>query len=110
MLVARAVQSGANADQLPQYSSGSLGEAGLEICYAARANAFVIRSNGDVAKCTVAFTDDRNKIGRLTPDGELQVDHNRHLPWLAGLMTGDPSELSCPALHVIWGGPPSSPV
>ena len=103
VLIEQAVTAGAIEAQLPQFSAGSLGESGLEICYAARANAFVIRSNGDVAKCTVAFNDERNAVGRITPTGELEVDHERHLPWLSGLMTGDSNQLSCPALHVIWG-------
>jgi uncharacterized protein len=101
-LLANAINAGAQTEQLPQFTNGSLGEAGLEICYAARANAFVVRPNGEIAKCTVAFEDKRNKIGRLSPEGDLLIDHQRHLPWLRGLMSGDPLQLSCPAMHVIW--------
>ena len=94
---------GALPTQVPQLNlSDSIGEAGLEICYAARANAFVVRSDGRVAKCTVAFQDDRNTVGRLTEDGGLIIDHERHLPWLRGLISGDSAELTCPARHVVW--------
>jgi uncharacterized protein len=102
LLIDDALKAGAQSDQLPQHGQGSLGESGLAICYAARANAFVIRSNGDVSKCTVAFGDARNAIGRLGPNGELDIDHELHMPWLAGLLSGEPEKLSCPAVHVIW--------
>ncbi len=74
-----------------------MGEAGHEICYAARANAFVIRSDGRGAKCTVALQDERNTVGRLCENGDIVVDPSRHLPWLQGLVSGDPIALSCPA-------------
>jgi uncharacterized protein len=102
-LTDRALQLGATPYQIPQWSAGPLGESGLEVCYAARANAFVIRPNGDIAKCTVALQDQRNRVGRLTSTGELQIDHEKHLPWLKGLLTGNPLQLTCPALDVIWG-------
>ena len=41
------------------------------VCYASRPNSLVVRSNGDVAKCTVALYDDRNKVATLQPDGQL---------------------------------------
>ncbi len=72
------------------------------VCYAARANAFVIRADGALSKCTVAFDDDRNAVGRLTPEGELIVDHERHIPWLRGLVSGEASALACPARGHIW--------
>jgi hypothetical protein len=57
-----------------------------------------------VAKCTVAFEDDRNTIGRLEENGDLVVDHDRHLPWLRGLLSGEPVALSCPARGYLWSG------
>jgi len=104
-LVDEALGAGCAPAQLVQYRhDAALGESGHAICYAARANAFVIRSDGRVAKCTVAFEDDRNTVGRLSEQGDLVIDHARHLPWLQGLISGDPRTLSCPALAYLWGG------
>ena len=74
----------------------------ITVCYAARANAFVIRADGAVSKCTVAFDDDRNVVGRLTKDGELIIGHELHTPWLRGLVSGDAADLACPAKGHIW--------
>ena len=49
-------------------------EGGHDPCYAAAANSFVIRSTGEIAKCTVAFDHPNNNIGRLNPDGSASVD------------------------------------
>jgi uncharacterized protein len=103
-LVAQSVAAGCLPDQLVQYRrDAAVGESGHAICYAARSNAFVIRSDGRVAKCTVAFEDDRNTVGKLSANGDLVIDHARHLPWLDGLISGDPLALSCPALVYLWG-------
>lgn len=98
-LIDAALAAGCSPAQFAQYRrEAALGESGHAICYAARANAFVIRSDGRVAKCTVAFEDDRNTVGRLLENGDLVIDPSRHLPWLQGLISGDPLALSCPAL------------
>lgn len=102
-LLARVRNAGLDQSQVPQLRQEAItGESGCQVCYAARANAFVIRANGDVSKCTVAFDDDRNVVGRLTRDGDLIINHERHTPWLRGLVSGDDSELACPAKGHIW--------
>lgn len=102
-LLARVSQAGLGPSQVPQLEEGpEMGESGHYVCYAARANAFVIRADGAVSKCTVAFDDDRNVVGRLTKDGELSIDHELHIPWLRGLVSGDASALACPARGHIW--------
>ena len=102
-LIDEALAAGCSPTQFVQYrQDAALGKSGHAICYAARANAFVIRSDGRVAKCTVAFEDDRNTVGRLSEDGDLVIDQSRHLPWLQGLISGDPLALSCPALVYLW--------
>jgi uncharacterized protein len=110
-LVEAALAAGCAPEQIVQYRrDAALGESGHAICYAARANAFVIRSDGRVGKCTLAFEDDRNVVGRLEENGDLVVDHARHLPWLRGLVSGDPLALSCPARGHLWSDDgPSAP-
>ena len=66
------------------------------VCYASRSNSLVIRSNGDIAKCTVALYDERNKVGTLQPDGTIKLISGRLAPWLRGLETLDSNTLGCP--------------
>ncbi|MGA7330076.1 MAG: radical SAM protein [Rhodomicrobium sp.] len=102
-LLARVSQAGLGPSQVPQLEQGpETGESGCAVCYAARANAFVIRADGAVSKCTVAFDDDRNIVGRLTKEGELIIGHELHIPWLRGLVSGEASVLACPAIGHIW--------
>lgn len=44
------------------------------VCYAAKESSLVVGSDGAIYKCTVAFDDPRNHIGRLKGDGELVID------------------------------------
>jgi uncharacterized protein len=99
-LLASAVTAGINQSQLPQLDADAQSERAF--CYAARPNAFVVRSNGSISKCTVAFDDDRNIIGKIAPDGELAIDHDRHIPWMRGLASGGAAALACPARGYIW--------
>jgi uncharacterized protein len=66
------------------------------VCYASKANSLAVRSNGDIAKCTVALSDERNRIGRLNKDGTVEVDKTLFHLWLKGLETGNNVDLACP--------------
>jgi uncharacterized protein len=66
------------------------------VCYAAKANSFVIRSDGRVGKCTVALYDERNTVGKLSRDGSVDIDSDRLSPWLEGIKTLDHDYLACP--------------
>ncbi len=66
------------------------------ICYASAPNAMVIRSDGSLAKCTVAFNDDRNCVGKINDDGTLTIDHEKIQPWLRGLKNLDFNTMGCP--------------
>lgn len=66
------------------------------ICYAAKPNAWVIRSDGRLAKCTVGFEDERNHVGRILPDGTLDVMTERTRVWMRGWADGDALSLQCP--------------
>ncbi len=70
------------------------------ICYASRPNSLVIRSNGDVGKCTVALYDERNKIASLQPDGTLKLIPGRLAPWVRGVETLDSATLHCPLVNL----------
>ncbi|MGN6819476.1 MAG: radical SAM protein [Sphingomonas sp.] len=70
------------------------------LCYAGRANSLVVRSTGTLAKCTVAFSDEHNAIGRLLPDGGLQVDQEKFQRWLAPVMEENWRDAGCPLAFV----------
>lgn len=67
------------------------------ICYASSQNSWVIRADGTLAKCTVAFNDERNKVGVLKEDGSLVLDHDKIQLWLRGLKSLDSTTMGCPA-------------
>ncbi len=71
------------------------------ICYAAKANHFVIRSNGRVNKCTVAFGVPENDIGELTETGELALNQHFHL-WVRDTLTHPKCQI-CPVVYQCGG-------
>lgn len=72
-------------------------EPGHSICYAARANSFVVRANGRLNKCTVALEEPSNQVGVLRADGTLEIMRAPMVLWMRGLKTGNAAELKCPA-------------
>lgn len=62
------------------------------VCYAANPRSFVIGSDGTVYKCTVAFRDERNHVGTITRDGELQVDPGLMRLWTT---SGEETDTGC---------------
>ncbi|HEY0383050.1 MAG TPA: radical SAM protein [Candidatus Elarobacter sp.] len=62
--------------------SGSFG-AGTAMCYAGKMNSLVVGSDGALYKCTVAFDDPRNKVGRILDNGDLSIDVDRMSLWVA---------------------------
>ena len=71
-------------------------EAEHSLCYASKANSFAIRSDGSIAKCTVALADPRNRVGQISEDGKIVFDQDKLGLWLHGLETGNPQDLACP--------------
>ncbi len=79
---------------------------GAKPCYAAAANSYVIRSTGEIAKCTVAFQHPNNRVGQLHPDGTATLDNGKINGWVRGLFSGEAAELRCP-MHGFADSPPS---
>ena len=52
------------------------------ICYAARKNHMVFDYLGNIYKCTVAFNNENNLIGKIAPDGVLDMDDNKLSKWI----------------------------
>jgi uncharacterized protein len=84
-------------DLAPPKPNMSLGtEAAPYVCYASKGNSFAIRSDGAIAKCTVALSNPANRIGRITASGAIQFEQGKLEPWLHGLVSMDAADLSCP--------------
>jgi len=68
----------------------------LKGCYAAAVNSYVVRSNGDLAKCTVALRHDQNRVGTLRRDGTVELDSRKMMSWIRGALTGHSESIMCP--------------
>jgi uncharacterized protein len=77
---------------IPQFDTERDGD----VCYAARANSFVVRANGRLNKCTLALESPANQIGRIREDGSMLIENRLMAGWLRGHFTGNQEELSCP--------------
>ena len=51
------------------------------LCYASKKNTFVIGPNLNVYKCTVHFDLPENNIGKILPNGEMQINESLHSQW-----------------------------
>jgi uncharacterized protein len=71
-------------------------EQSAPVCYASMANSFLVRANGRINKCTLALEDEANQVGRIHPDGRLELDAGKMRAWMRGLWSGDEKELECP--------------
>jgi uncharacterized protein len=67
-----------------------------QICSASKLNSFIIRSNGNINKCSVALENVLNHVGRLNKDGTIKVELEKILYWGRGLESGNVDELICP--------------
>lgn len=65
-------------------------------CYASAHNSLVIRANGEINKCTVALKSGANQVGRLLPDGTMEMDESRLQNWFCGWELANPSIVKCP--------------
>lgn len=78
-------------------SAAKIEGCGAAVCYACKSNAFLIRSDGRIGKCTVAMNQDFNTVGFLDDDGSLHINSSRLRKWTDALYTLDPDVLACPA-------------
>lgn len=64
------------------------------VCYAARANSMIVGADGSLYKCSVAFDNPVNQIGKLRRDGTLEIDDAKLAMWVEG-GRADPTCLQC---------------
>jgi uncharacterized protein len=80
------------------------GPVGSGVCYAARPYHFIIGATGKVMKCTIELdTSDRNVVGHLSPDGELQLDQDKMALWCEPAFEKDTKCQKCVILPICMG-------
>jgi uncharacterized protein len=84
--------------RVPVHAGTVEATAAPKVCYAARANSFVVRADGRLGKCTVALEHPANQVGRLLENGELEITAARVIDWMRGIKSRNPIELYCPML------------
>ena len=84
----------AHAKGLRSNAPGYLSLGGL-VCYAAKANSLVVRSDGTLNKCTVALDADYNAVGRLREDGTIELDIDKLAKWTSSGLEEDATCQSC---------------
>jgi len=74
------------------------------VCYAARPFTFIIGASGKIMKCTVALDyEERNVIGKLTENGEMELDEEKFALWTAPAFEGDDKCKKCVILPMCQG-------
>lgn len=77
---------------------------GTQVCYAVRPYNFIIGAHGDLMKCTVDLDNkDRNLVGKLLPDGTLDLDLDKMALWTEPAFERDSGCQSCHMLPACQG-------
>jgi uncharacterized protein len=77
---------------------------GSQACYAARPYNFLIGATGKVMKCTIVLDkDDYNVVGRITPEGDLELDGSRMALWTEPAFEQDNKCRKCVVLPTCQG-------
>lgn len=77
---------------------------GTEVCYAARPYNFIVGAHGDLMKCTIDLDKkDRNLVGKLLPDGTLDLDRDKMALWTEPAFERDTGCQSCHMLPACQG-------
>lgn len=98
-LTALAHQKGLYFDNFKMVS-----QVGSQACYAARPYNLLIGATGKVMKCTIMLDkDDANVIGRLAPDGSLELDDDRMALWTEPAFEQDAQCRKCVVLPTCQG-------
>lgn len=92
-LLARAVELGL-AERHDVFAEPGM----LQGCFASAVGSYVVRSTGELGKCTVFLGHPNNRVGKLLPDGTLALDADKAVGWLRGVLEGRPENVVCPSL------------
>jgi uncharacterized protein len=77
---------------------------GAQVCYAARPYNFIVGASGKLMKCTIDLDkQDRNVVGRLTAEGDLDLDVDKLALWTEPAFEKDGKCRKCVVLPVCQG-------
>ena len=77
---------------------------GSGACYAARPYNFIIGASGKLMKCTISLdTQDANVIGRIAPEGNLEIDKDKFALWTEPAFESDSRCKKCVVLPSCLG-------
>ena len=80
------------------------GGLGTQVCYAVRPYNFIVGAHGDLMKCTIDLDKkDRNLVGKLLPDGTLDLDVDKMALWTEPAFERDTGCQSCHMLPACQG-------
>lgn len=74
-----------------------------QVCYAAKPNSIVVGSDGTIYKCSVSFEDANNQVGRLMPDGSLDIDLRLWNLWVNNRLEENLICDACPVYPICQG-------
>ncbi len=98
-LSAQAQRQGLKLDSIKD-----IAKLGSQVCYAARPFNFLIGATGKVMKCTIALDkDERNVVGRILPDGRLELNDERMSVWTEPAFEKDTQCQKCVVLPTCQG-------
>lgn len=95
---------------------------GAQVCYAARPYNFIVGASGKLMKCTIDLDkQDRNIVGHLTENGELNLDQDKFALWTEPAFEDDSKckkcvvlpacqGVFCPLIRIETGNSPCSPL
>lgn len=80
------------------------GPVGSGVCYAARPYHFIVGATGKIMKCTIELDmSDRNVVGMLDEEGDLQLDQDKMSLWCEPAFEKDTKCQKCVVLPVCMG-------
>lgn len=77
---------------------------GAQVCYAARPYNFIVGASGKLMKCTIDLDkQDRNVIGYITEEGDLDIDRDKFALWTEPAFEKDSKCQKCVVLPACQG-------
>ncbi|MBQ2767204.1 MAG: radical SAM protein [Clostridia bacterium] len=73
------------------------------VCYAGYKDSFVIDAEGGVRKCTCGLDDPDYRVGRMLPNGTMEIDEDKHSRWVGNTVRFSEKCSSCSFSPLCFG-------
>lgn len=73
------------------------------ICQATKYNSYIVDYDGTLLKCTLDFNNEANKIGYISSDGDMYINHEKHCKWLTVGYENNENCRRCRLLPLCYG-------